>query len=184
MGITTERGEVLRTLLAQVQGAVAFLEEVLDEDFPGWDQPRRGRSGSPAGGSSVRNAYGQLSMAWINLASTLSKEPGVEVWDIEPFISRSQEGEGMSRWEFGPNGLELTEQESMRLEWRSIPSDAVRVVEKSEPRYTLAEAKELLLRRSEAQHQALMGAPTEHDQPHDREEQLKLRRATPAPRDE
>lgn len=161
MAITTKRGKDLHTLLAQVQGAVAFLEEVLDEDFPGWDQPRKGRSHQVVGGSSHRYAYGQLSMAWINLANMLSKEPDVEAWDIEPFISRSHEGEGMSRWEFGPNGVELTEQESVRLDWRSVPRDAIRLVESPEVRYTLAEAKELLIR------QALMDAAIDNGRAED-----------------
>lgn len=144
MAFTTERAKTLHVLLAQVQGAVAFLEEVLDEDFPGWDQPRTGRSRDPAGGSAPRCAYGQLSIAWINLAHMLSREPGIQAWDVEPFISRRHDGQGMSRWEFGPDGLELSVQESVRLEWRNVPQGAVRFVETPEPRYTLEQARELL----------------------------------------
>lgn len=88
----------LAALLQQVHAGVLLCEEVLERDNPGFWTRKKHRGETPA----LRNACGQLSVAWINLGHWLVRA-GVESWTIAPLVTRSTDG-GTTQLEFGPDG--------------------------------------------------------------------------------
>lgn len=128
----------LRTLVEQVHAGVLLMEERLDAVGPSGSWIK---SGTPE-----RYAWGQLSMAWINLVTVLLEDPNVQTWEIEPLVTRSADG-GRSGWSVGPDRHVIIEP------WDGVAhpdlarttSASVRPVNHpTEPRYTLAEAREIL----------------------------------------
>lgn len=135
----------LRTLHQQLHAGVLLLQEVLDVTDPGWWKPRRGKA--VQGGSAVRLAYGQLYTAWTNIGHWLIREEGAESWTIAPLVTRnlSSAAEQFSAIEFAPEGhLVLTEGVDSQGFDAGDATPVRRVVEPEEPRYTLAEAQQIL----------------------------------------
>lgn len=138
--MTDDLTKDLRTLMLQIQAGITLLEEVMDDEVGGdWVKPYRGET-VPG-----RYAWGQLSIAWINLGSMLMRDPAVEAWTIPPLVSRSPKGE-VTSLEFSPGGhVEINAWDGGALDLRHVPEGTVRVVhEPSEPKYTLEEARQLL----------------------------------------
>jgi len=132
--------EELQTLMLQIQAGIVLLEEIMDREVGGdWVKPTRGSS--VAG----RYAWGQLSMAWLNLGSMLMRDPDFQAWTIPPLVSRSSKGETTSL-EFAQDGtVEINPVEAMDLDLNQVPREVLRVIDKpTEPRYTLDEARALL----------------------------------------
>ena len=141
------REQALRRLLAQLQGGVSLVEEILDEDYPGWDAPAsRGRHKIAGRDTAPRYLYGQLCIAWVNAASQLMEEPGVETWSVPPLISRSlQEPGKVTFWEFTPaHGIEISTADQSKIKLENAPANSVRVVAVPEARYTLDQARRIL----------------------------------------
>jgi hypothetical protein len=141
--VDRSRVDDLRDLLDQLQAGIMVCEEILDEELPLWDAPKRGRRKNPD--SAARNAWGLMSIAWMNVGSILVAL-GVEPWSIPPLVSRAADGTGNTVMEFGPDGhLEINPADGAHLMDRQMPPGAVRIVDRPvEPRYTLAEAREIL----------------------------------------
>lgn len=133
----------VRLLMQQIQSGILLLEEQMDVDEPGkWYLPPGRRRGSA---SALRYAWGQLSIAWINLSSYLMHDLEQEPWTIPPLQSRDSNGTNHSI-EWGPEGhMEITPDIAVDLDLRSAPPDLVRVIPTPpEPRYTLEEARRIL----------------------------------------
>lgn len=119
----------------------------MDEDHPGWDAPSgRGRKRQIGGGTAPRYAYGQLVTGWINLASMLLRELGVQAWSIEPLVSRSLQHPGVvTTFELDRDGhVEIGELDHDRVKLDAVPDGLLRPVRDVEPRYTLERAREIL----------------------------------------
>jgi hypothetical protein len=138
-------------------------EEILDEEFPLWDRPRRGGRIKDNPHPAARNAWGQMSIAWVNLGSMLINL-GVEAWTIPPLASRTGDGTGTCLTQFDKDGhLDVSPVDAPHLLDRRVPPDVIRIVERpTEARYTLAEARELLQLCQEHQWQVETG---EHGEP-------------------
>jgi hypothetical protein len=134
--------EDLRRLLDHCVAGVLLIEEVLDAEQPGWLQAPGKRSYVP---HPLRNAWGALGSAWINVASNLV-DRGEPSWAITPLVTRTIQG-GQHQWELAPDGhLEITPDAVSSFDWReSLTGDLVRIVDRpAEPRYTLDEARRIL----------------------------------------
>ena len=132
--------EDIQRLLLQLHAGILLCEEVLERDDPGYWARKTHRGETPA----LRNAWGQMSMAWINLGGWLLKA-GVESWTITPLATHDTRG-GTTQLEFGPGGnIDVSPDVVPNLDLRVVPKETVRVVEvPPEPKYTLAQARAIL----------------------------------------